>query len=403
MKIKPSVCVVTPDHIEAGLELNLQFTGRLEATEAPEVKDAHAYAPFINAHDHLIGNWFPRSGDNRPYPSSHHWVEDMKQSFSVQERNLFWKNHGDGNYTDPHAYLLARLGCYKNLFSGCAYVSDHGPLQPESYYEDMPITVLRNYRQCHSLTLGNWWGGKSAREEMQLTQGKMPFIVHLAEGVDAVTKKEFSLLKKEGLLQTNLLIIHGIALTAANLKEVAATGASICWCPTSNLYLMGKTLDIESCLKLGINIALGTDSTQTGSINLLDEFSNAHLNFPEIPLSTLYAMITVNAAKALFLPAESACLNPDATSDLLLIDALEHDPLENLLEVSSENIRLFMHKGLPLYGDIEWLNLYSSLPADYTEFRVGKREKFVLGDPLELNDQIDAVLGYHKDFPYLPF
>jgi len=403
MKIRPTVSVISPDRVEADLELNLKVLGDFQAPAELEIPSAYAYAPFINAHDHLVGNWVPRSGENHPYPSAHIWLDEMKNSFAIQERSQFWVNDSNGDYTDPNAFILAQLGCYKNLFSGCGYVADHAPVQGSSYYKNFPLTVLKDFHQCHSITLNNWWGGKTAEEEMALTKGKMPFIIHLGEGTDAVTKKEFSQLKKRNLLQPNLLLIHGINLTKPELKEIAQTGASICWCPTSNFYLIGKTLDINTCLELGINVVLGTDSTQTGGINIFDEITQAHLKFPDIPLHVLYSMISVNAAKALYLAESTAVLHPKSTADLLLIDDLEHDPFENLLEVNSEHIQLLLHKGLPLYGDAYWLEFFKSVPADYTEFRVGKREKFVIGDPLELNDQIDAVLGYHKDFPYLPF
>ncbi len=403
MIIKPTISVISPDRIEPGIELHLNVKGMSVTADIPETKKAYAYAPLINSHDHLIGNWFPRSGDNRPYPNSHIWVEDMKRSFAYLERNQFWVNDGSFDLLEPHASLLAQLGCYKNIFSGCGIVQDHAPVQSDTYYDNFPINVLRKFRQCHSITLDNWWGGGTAEEEMALTHGKMPFIIHLSEGTDEITHMEFSILKKHGLLKPNLLIIHGIALKKSELKEIAAVGASICWCPTSNLYLIEKTLDIKTCLDLGVNVVLGTDSTQTGSLNILDEITNAHLKFPEIPMHKLYSMITVNAAKALYLPPETAVINPAETSDLLLIDALEHDPLENLLEVNSEHIQLLLHNGIPIYGDVEWLEYFQTLPADYTQFRVGKREKFVIGDPQEMNDQIDAALGYHKDFPFLPF
>jgi 5-methylthioadenosine/S-adenosylhomocysteine deaminase len=403
MRIQPTVSVISPDRIEREIELHLKVKSAPFVPDLLEIPKAYAYAPLINSHDHLMGNWFPRSGDNRPYPNSHIWVEDMKKSFSYQERNQYWINDGSFNLMEPHANVLAQLGCYKNIFSGCSTVQDHTPIQPDIYYDSFPITVVKHFRQCHSITLDNWWGGGSCEEELCLSNGNMPFIIHLSEGTDEITRKEYSILKQRHLLQPNLLIIHGIALTKTELKEIAKAGASICWCPTSNLYLIGKTLDIKSCLELGVNVVLGTDSTQTGGINILDEITNAHLKFPEIPMQTLYRMVTVNAAKALYLPPETAILNPAHTSNLLLMDALEHDPLENLLEVNSEHIQLLLHKGIPIYGDAEWLEYFQSLQADYTEFRVGKREKFVIGDPLELNDQIDAALGYHKDFPYLPF
>jgi len=402
MKITPSVSVLSPDRMEANLALLLKAEVRNKSPESIPVPRAVAYPPLINVHDHLIGNWFPRSGDHRPYANSSIWVEDMRNSFSYHERNKYWINDGSFVLTEPRASLLAQLGAYKNLFSGTTYVQDHAPVQPTSYYETFPISVVRHYRQCHSITIGNWWGGLPAEEEMHLSHGKMPFIIHLSEGTDETADLEFTLLKKRGLLQPNTLMIHGIAIKSDELKEIAQIGASISWCPTSNFYLIGKTLDIHTCLELGVNVALGTDSTQTGSINLLDEYCNAHQYFPEIPLSQLFAMITVKAAKALYLPEAKAFLNPKSTANLLLIDQLETDPFCNLLEADSEHIQLLLHNGIPLYGDEEWLE-HLVISKDYTTFKVGKREKFVIGDPMDLNDQIDAVLGYHKDFPYLPF
>ena len=44
--------------------------------------------PIINSHDHLIGNWYPRSGTNAPYINSHIWVEDNKTWFQLSH-NLF--------------------------------------------------------------------------------------------------------------------------------------------------------------------------------------------------------------------------------------------------------------------------------------------------------------------------
>jgi 5-methylthioadenosine/S-adenosylhomocysteine deaminase len=403
MKIKPVVSVISPDCVKAEVELTLDIRGDIQHSDKLTARDAYAYAPFINAHDHLVGNWFPRSGDKRPYPNSHIWVEDMRHSFAYEERNNYWINDGSFNLTEPNAYSLCQLGAYKNLFSGCVYVQDHSPNQPDAYYDGFPITVIRKFRQCHSITLGNWWGGGSCEEEMAASKNKQPFIIHLAEGTDEISGTEFAKLKKRGILQPNLLIIHGIALTKPELQEIARVGASVCWCPSSNFYLIGETLDIKSCLEYGVNVVLGTDSTQTGGINILDEYANAHARFPDIPLQTLYAMMSVNSAKALFLSAKKAVLNPKGASDLLLIDAVECDPFENLLEINSEHIQLLLHNGIPLYGDAQWLECLKTVPADYTEFRVGKREKFVIGDPMELNDRIDAVLGYHKDFPFLPF
>jgi hypothetical protein len=398
MKIIAGHGVINPDDVRSNLQLDLPGEG-------PDLNlpDGIAYVPLINSHDHLVGNWVPKAGDKRPYPNSHIWVEDMKQSFSFRERNQYWLNDGSFDLLQPTAHSVAKLGAYKNLFSGCGIVHDHGPNQQDAYYDPMPIIVPKRFRQCHSITLGNWWGGGTPEEEMALTQGKMPFIIHLGEGTDEVTHGEFALLEKRGLLHANTLMIHGIAFSKKEIETIAKVGASVCWCPGSNYYLIGKTFDIASAMVANANVVIGTDSTMSGEISLIAEFEVIREHFPQIPLKELYRMVTVNAAKALYLDPAYATLNPANPRNLLILDQMESDPFENLLAMEMMGIKLLIVDGVPRYGDSEYLDLLDTGDNEYTIFRTGNREKFVIGDPMEINDQIDNALGYHKDFPFLPF
>lgn len=401
MKLIVSQCVINPDEVRAEQLLNIGSNEAEEQTiEAPR---SVAYIPLINSHDHLVGNWVPRAGDHRPYPNSHIWVEDMRDSFSFHERNKYWLNDGSFDLLDPAAFSVARLGAYKSLFSGCGTVHDHAPLQKDEYYEAMPITVPRLFRQCHSITMGNWWGGNPPGQEMELTKGEMPFVIHMGEGTDDITKGEFAIFKEQGLLRANVLLIHGIAFTPDQIAEIAKVGASLCWCPTSNFYLIGETLDIAAALKHQTNVVIGTDSTMSGGVNLIAEFAVIREKYPDIPPSELYRMVTQNAVKALHLHHRYGALNPEDTQNLLLIDQIEKDPFENLMELEMKGIQLLIVDGVPRYGDSWFLDLFPDADEEYTIFRTGNREKFVIGDPMEINDQIDAALGYHKDFPFLPF
>jgi 5-methylthioadenosine/S-adenosylhomocysteine deaminase len=398
MRITTGLGVVTPDDIRENLGLQL-------SEEGPSLKIPHsiAYAPLINSHDHLIGNWVPRAGDHRPYPNSHIWVEDMKDSFSFEERSKYWFNDGSFKLLEPKAYSIARLGAYKNLFSGCGIVHDHAPLQDDAYYDNMPIIVPKHFRQCHSITLGNWWGGGSPEEELAQSKGKMPFIIHLGEGSDEVTKAEFALLEERKLLMANTMMIHGIAFSKQDIRRIAEIGATVCWCPGSNYYLIGETFDIDYAMEAGANVVIGTDSTMSGETNLIAEFAVIREHFPHIAPREMYRMVTRNAARALYLNPAYASLNPVKTSNLLLLDRVESDPFENLMTLDAPGIKLLMVDGIPRYGDSEYLELLDTPDEEYTLFRAGNREKFVIGDPLEINDAIDDALGYHKDFPYLPF
>ncbi len=403
MIIKPSVSVISPDRVEQGIDLYLNAFRSDAGDLRHETANSIAYSPLINSHDHLIGNWVPRAGDKRPYVNSHIWVEDMKHSFSFHERNVFWTNDGTFHLEEPASLLLAKLGAYKSLFCGCGIVHDHAPVQENVYYDSMPIVVPRRFRQCHSITLGNWWGGESPEDEMMLAQGKMPFIIHLGEGVDGITKAEFGELLRRGLLKDNTLMIHGIAFTSEEIATIAMVGASVCWCPSSNYYLIGETFKIDEALKLKANVCIGTDSTMSGGVNLIAELLTIREHFPHIKASELYRMVTQNAVKALKLPASYATLNPKECSNLLLTDMVEKDPFQNLFSLEAATIKLLIVDGIPRFGDSHWMEVLGLNEDDYCVFRTSNKEKFVLGDPMDLNDQIDAALGYHKDFPYLPF
>jgi len=399
MKILAGQAVLTADDVIQDPQIKL----RSEDETILKIPDSIAYLPLINSHDHLVGNWTPQAGDKRPYPNSHIWVEDMKESQSFLERNKFWLNDGSFVLSAPPALTVARLGAYKNLFSGCGIVQDHGPLQQDSYYEAMPIKVIKRYRQCHSLTLGNWWGGESPQKEMELSGGEMPFIVHLGEGTDEITHQEFAQLKSNGLLKENTLMIHGIAFSEDDIIDIARAGASVCWCPSSNFYLIGKTFDITSAIKHNANVVIGTDSTMSGAINLIGEFDLIRQKFPQISPRELYRMVTENAVKALYLPPRYAKLDPENAENLLLVDQNNSDPFENLMNLKMSEIKLLVVDSIPLYGDGIYLKSFGKQIRDYSFFDIDGREKFVVGDPQMISQEIDLALGYHKDFPFLPF
>ncbi|MCB5230285.1 MAG: amidohydrolase family protein [Candidatus Cloacimonas sp.] len=396
--------VVLGDEKESSLrEIEISSPFLNSSTSKLSVEKAFAYFPFINAHDHLIGNWYPPARNSSLYPNANIWVKDMKLSPSVKERDKVFVNSIPMSFLKENGPLLALLGGYKNIFSGVGVVQDHAPIQQDEYYDLFPIEVLRKYRQLHSITLGNFWGGEEPLQEMEASKGEMPFIVHLGEGLDETTKGEFSKLYEIGLLKPNTLIIHGISLTKRELHMCADTGASVCWCPFSNYALIGQTLDIDTCLSIGVNVVIGTDSTLSGSINLLSEISYAHQKAPHIPAKTLYKMISSHSAKALFLDKEKYALQEKNNENILLVKAKAKDPYSNILKITPDDIIFFMWQGVPIYGQLKYLEHFSIEKDDYYTYTKEGTERFVKGHPEKIIDRIDSILGYHKTLPYLPF
>jgi hypothetical protein len=73
-----------------------------------------------------------------------------------------------------------------------------------------------------------------------------------------------------GALSDRTAIVHAVALDADGWELLRRRGASIVWCPRSNLFTLGRTLS-PSFLNAGVPIALGTDSPITAGGDLLDE------------------------------------------------------------------------------------------------------------------------------------
>jgi hypothetical protein len=404
MKISVAAAVFNADRVIDKTSVELKSHLLNDTRSSIDLKGCHAYKPLINSHDHLIGNWYPPAKDNELYPNAHIWVKEMQNTDSVLERNMVFKNNRfPMDFMVGNGKILALLGGYKNLFSGVTTVQDHAPKQKNSYYDLFPIEVMKEYQQCHSLTLGNFWGGDEPIKEWRSSKGELPFIVHLGEGLDRDTGREFSRLKDMGLLQPNTLLIHGISLTKKEIRECAEAGTSICWCTYSNYFLIGKTLDIDSCLEYGVNVVIGTDSTLSGSINLLHELQYAHKKFPHIPTKELYRMVNHNAVKALFLPPNRSELSEKNNENLLIIRAKKSDPFENLMEIDYDDIVLLIHKGKPLYGEARLLDHFR---VDETEFFTYKKKDtnyFVIGHPERIVAEIEELLGHKKNLPYLPF
>ncbi|HHI88305.1 MAG: hypothetical protein B1H05_01400 [Candidatus Cloacimonas sp. 4484_140] len=361
-----------------------------------------AYPSLINIHDHLVGNWVPKGAPGRPYSNTSIWVEELNESDPVKERDKYLKTPMS-HLMEEAGLDLAMLGVYKNIFSGVTIIQDHVPRQKEEYYQSFPIKVISDFQQGHSITGKNWWGGDELSEEMKKTKGEIPFIIHLAEGSDDLARSEFDGLVEQGLLKNNSILVHCTAITTEQFKQIKAAGASIAWCPNSNIYLLGITLDIDTVLKLGINICLGTDSTLSGSTNLLKEIMYTKQTFPEISNKTLFKMVTENPAKALMLDTYNGKIEPDIDANLLLTRMNKKDPYENFVTLNACDIELLMHVGKPIFGKVEYLKYFSWDAKDYYLFECNDSKMFVTGHPEDILKKIEKKLGYKKHFDYLPF
>ena len=181
-------------------------------------------------------------------------------------------------------------------------------------------------------------------------------VVHLAEGTSSRMADEFRYIKAAGLLGPNLVVIHGVGLTDAQLKEMAETGSKLVWSPLSNFLLYGKTANVRVAREAGVPISLAPDWGPSGSKSVLGELKVADLVNREALQSLfgsreLVEMVTRNPARALGWEQKLGQIRPGFLADLVVVDDRETDIYRNLIMATEENVRLVIVRGEALYGD----------------------------------------------------
>jgi len=357
------------------------------------------YPALINIHDHFRGNYLPRVGpkDDKFYLNWAPWDADLKSSPVFDERS---------NISVEQMYFLS---AYKNLFSGVGTANDHFPHEINGQYlPRLPIRVIVEYalsHECSSFDLH--WGEGIEIEHARALERNWPHITHLEEGFDPESQDGIGILERLKCLDDHDVFIHCIGFSDDDIKKTAKVGASISWCPASNFFMFNVTCKIRKILKAGINVAIGTDSTATGSPNLLAEMKFARESYrdmygEELPAKTLFSMVTANPAKAFRMSDRVGALEPGMNADILILKANKNEPYENLASAAMEDIEFLSVDGVPVLAEKRFEELVPK-DAGYEEITVGGRPMLCKGAPATLYRGIREAVGFKKRLDYLPF
>jgi len=359
------------------------------------------YPSLINTHDHLQGNYRPPVGPKKGtfYLTWLPWDKDLKSSDTFKERS---------NLTREDLYALSG---YKCLFSGVSTVNDHFPHALNSkILPGLPVRAIMEYaiaHECSSYEL-KWGEGAEIEHELAL-KNHWPFITHLSEGFDNEAMHGIDALEKINILDNHCLLVHCIAFSDEDIKKVAKAGASVSWCGHSNMFMFNVTCKIRKMIKAGVNVTIGTDSSASGSANILEEIKYDRdlyrkLYGEDLPAKKIFEMCTINAAKAFLMQDRIGSLDEGKLGDILVLKAKCGDPYENLVNANMQDIELLTLAGKPIYGETRFLDiLKGELPENYTQIKIGRKTMFVKGDPAGLYNHVREKIGFKKKLDYLPF
>ena len=137
------------------------------------------------------------------------------------------------------------------------------------------------------------------------------------------------------------VLAHCVHVTDKDIELLARAEAAVVHNPSSNLKLASGICPVQKMLDAGVNVCLGTDSAcANNNLDMFMEMRNAALlgkvasNDPQAcSASTVLAMATVNAAKALGLEGKLGAVQAGMRADVIAVDmdCVEVWPLSNIL------------------------------------------------------------------------
>ncbi|PTR34900.1 cytosine/adenosine deaminase-related metal-dependent hydrolase [Luteibacter sp. OK325] len=347
--------------------LNLRG-GRVASSSAAnafpvDVRDHRILPGLINAHEHLQVNAVPPLRRAEPFPNSYAWIDAFQQHFHDADVAAALRV--------PKSVRL-RHGALKNLLAGTTCVVHHDPWHAALDEDDFPVALLRDHGWSYALDGPEF--GPPVSASYHSTPADRPWMIHLAEGTDAVAAAELARLDALGCLGSNTVLIHGVGLDAADIERVIARGAAVVWCPGSNRALLGRTLDPRRLYAAGC-LALGSDSRLSGRRDLLDELSDVAAR-GELSSTALLALVTTQAARIFRLGLRGG-LAAGAPADLLIVRDREGLAADSLVGLTRSDIRAVVREGVPRIADPDFADWFAAAGVDTIAVQLDGRPKLI--------------------------
>lgn len=244
-------------------------------------------------------------------------------------------------------------------------------------------------------------------------------LVHLAEGrsgsgsersVDPYTRAEFEAFMAHPAMRdaakvrrVPLTLVHASGIDVKNdahLRFLVERNISVVWSPVSNLLLYGDTLDVDALIQSGLNVALGSDWSPSGSKHVWEEakFARHFLAASGAAVSDaqIFRMVTANAGRCLN-NGHIGRLEEGAFADLFILDSpIDSDSaLEVFFRAEDRDVLATVINGVPVYGRRSFLRQFGlelqPMPQREGSAAVDKAVHLPRSLRIELGKAMDAV------------
>jgi guanine deaminase len=189
---------------------------------------------------------------------------------------------------------------------------------------------------------------------------------HVAENLDEVrwvgelfpkSRSYLDVYDSFGLLGPRSVYAHCIHLDEQDRERMAASGAAIAFCPTSNLFLGSGLFSLDAAREHGIRVGIATDVGAGTSFSILQTLNEAYkvcqmAGQSLTPLKAFY-LATLGAAESLYLDHGIGNFDTGKEADFVVIDLQATELMQKRMEsAQSLEDRLF---ALMMLGDDRYI------------------------------------------------
>ncbi|NMF88879.1 guanine deaminase [Aromatoleum petrolei] len=127
-----------------------------------------------------------------------------------------------------------------------------------------------------------------------------------------------------GQLGPRSVFAHCVWLDDADRARMAATGAAMSFCPTSNLFLGSGLFDLAKADAAGVRVGIGTDVGAGTSFSMLQTLGEAYkvlqLNGQSLSPERAFYLATLGGARSLYLDDRIGSFAPGREADFVVLD-----------------------------------------------------------------------------------
>ena len=333
---------------------------------APVVEtDGVIFPGLIDTHNHLIWNVFPHWKPAAPVEDRYDWQAMSDYVAKLPLPEMVMEDRGNGCDMERFAEVKAMLG------GATSVVGSYSPKNADPHANECVRGLARNldaFSGLYSSALNSeplayeifpfempYLKAQAIRDAM--TSGKLKaLLIHVSEGKDASSAREFTMLKADGFVRPGVSIIHGVALDDAAFRDMARNGVGLVWSPHSNIALYGVTANVASAKASRVTIAIAPDWSPSGSNGMTEELHyayewNARQKVPVFTPSDFVDMATRNPAHLAAAGDKIGTLAAGYAADLAVFPRRGDSAPMALVDAQPGSIKLVIVGGKPMLGD----------------------------------------------------